>query len=356
VSSARIGGNASAGRIGTAGAAQPGAAAPAMPTSAVGTHPLPAIRYHSTWPRGWMAAAVPQRVREFHVQISKAQMALDFLEQLEQQLSALIQACRHQRKLPSDAGAARLRSALQAVQAGWAKRLPRTLESLDESLHWSPVQRARKQFTLAGWSWESLQAEHARDTELVGFCLLGQEGAQGAWQARWERAQGASRQALAHALAPLGMQLSGLEQPLLLSVEERWWPVVVQRFMVKGNGKRFPAGQWVSPRLVSSPQALRVDSWSAADAAAVQALAAELPSARERVLQAQAAVRAFQHDAGQSLDDVGARTTAVQAFAQAFAQAGQMPAYDWILAVVPAVRAVSRRRVARLLQCRGALA
>ena len=74
------------------------------------------------------------------------------------------------------------------------------------------------------------------------------------------------------------------------------------------------------------------------------------------MLQAQAAVRAFQHDAGQSLDDVGARTTAVQAFAQAFAQAGQMPAYDWILAVVPAVRAVSRRRVARLLQSRGALA
>ena len=78
------------------------------------------------------------------------------------------------------------------------------------------VDYENKQFTLAGWSWESLQAEHARDTELVGFCLLGQEGAQGAWQARWERAQGASRQALAHALAPLGMQLSGLEQPLLL--------------------------------------------------------------------------------------------------------------------------------------------
>jgi hypothetical protein len=152
------------------------------------------------------------------------------------------------------------------------------------------------------------------------------------------------------------MQLSGLEQPLLLSIEERCWPVVVQRFMVKGSGKRFPAGQWVSPRLVSSTQALRVDSWSAADAVAVQALAAELPAARERVLQAQAAVRAFQHDAGQSLDDVGPRTTAVQAFAQAFAQAGQMPAYDWILAVVPAVRAVSRRRVARLLQSRGALA
>jgi hypothetical protein len=122
------------------------------------------------------------------------------------------------------------------------------------------------------------------------------------------------------------MQLSGLEQPLLLSVEERCWPVVVQRFMVKGNGKRFPAGQWVSPRLVSSP---RHCVWTAGGCrcggrAGAGGRAALRP---ERVLQAQA-VRAFQHDAGQSLDDVGARTTAVQAFAQAFAQAGQMPAYD----------------------------
>ena len=303
-----------------------------------------------------MAAAVAQHVREFQVQVSKAQMTLDFLIALGQALGLLGQAARHQRKLPSEAALARMRIALQQVQELWAQRPARTLDSLDECLQWSPERVARKPFLLAGWSWETLQALSAQDKELVSFCLLGQDGAHGTWQASQTRSAGASRHALAAALAPLGMQLGPLEQPLQLSVDERCWPQVQQRFMVKGNGKRFPAGQWVSPRLVSSPQALRVDSWSAADAAAVQALAAELPAARERVLQAQAAVRAFQHDAGQSLDDVGARTTAVQAFAQAFAQAGQMPAYDWILAVVPAVRAVSRRRVARLLQSRGALA
>ena len=346
------------GAIGAVGTAQPGAAAPttsAAPTAAVGTNALSAIRYHSTWPRGWMAAAVPQRVREFHVQISKAQMALVFLEQLEQRLATLHQACRHQRKLPSEAGNNRLRTALQEVQAWWGRRLPYTLESLDEALHWSPVHRARKQFGLAGWSWASLQAEHARDGELLGFTLLGQEGAHGAWQARWERVQGANRQLLAAALAPLGMQLNGLEQPMLLSVEERWWPVVTQRFMVKGNGKRFPAGQWVSPRLVPASHALRVEAWSAADTAALQALAADVPVARERVAQAHAALLQFQHDAGRSLEDTAARSEAAQAFAQAFAQAGQMPAYDWVLAVVPAVRAISRRRVARLLQSRGVL-
>jgi hypothetical protein len=45
----------------------------------------------------------------------------------------------------------------------------------------------------------------------------------------------------------------------------------------------------------------------------------------------------------------------MQKFAIAFASAAQVPAYDWVLAVVPAVRAISRRRVARLLQSRGVL-
>ena len=361
MSSARIGGSAAPGRLGGVGAVntpQPGAAAPtasAAPTAVTGSHPLPAIRYHSTWPRGWMAAAVPQRVREFHVQVSKAQMALVFLEQWEQRLAALAQAYKHQRKLPSEAGSTRLRAALQEVQAWWGRRLAHTLESLDETLHWSPVHRARKQFALAGWSWDSLQAEHARDSELVGFTLLGQEGAHGAWQAHWERAPGASRQSLAAALAPLGIQLHGVEQPMLLSVEERAWPVFAQRFMAKGNGKRFPAGQWVSPRLVPGQLTLGVEMWSVADAAAIQTLAADVPRARERVSLAHAAVLQFQSDAGRSLEDMTARAAAAEAFAQAFAQAGQMPAYDWVLAVVPAVRAISRRRVARLLQSRGVL-
>jgi hypothetical protein len=118
------------------------------------------------------------------------------------------QACRHQRKLPSEAALARLRIALQQVQELWAQRPARTLDSLDECLQWSPVRVARKPFLLAGWSWETLQALSAQDKELVSFCLLGQDGAHGTWQASQTRSAGASRHALAAALAPLGMQLA----------------------------------------------------------------------------------------------------------------------------------------------------
>ena len=319
----------------------------------VATPGLPAVRDASTWPRGWMAAAVPQRVREFHTQISKAQMAAAYLESLREALDALAQACRHQRQLPSDAGLARLRAALAALQQRWRQRHARSLASLDDTLHWTPTHRARKSFVWNAWSWDTLQAETAQDQELLGFCLLGQDGAQGAWQADEQRSPAGNAHALAQALAPLGILVGRVEQALLLSVDEAAWPVLQQRLMVKGNGKRFPAGQWVAPRLQSGPQALGLERWSAGDAEAVQACSLALPAARERVSQALAVVHAFQQQAGHSLPDMGPQLAAMQHFAQTFADAGQAPVYDWVLAVVPAVRAIARRRVARLLQSRG---
>ena len=352
MSSTRIAGGAPA-RAGSVGGSQPGIAA--APVAAVAAQLLPQVRYQSTWPKGWMAAAVPQHVREFQVQVSKAQMTLDFLIALGQALGLLGQAARHQRKLPSEAALARMRIALQQVQELWAQRPARTLDSLDECLQWSPVRAARKQFLLAGWSWESLQALSAQDKELVSFCLLGQDGTHGAWQVSQARSAGASRHAFAAALAPLGMQLGSLEQPLQLSVDERCWPLVQQRFMVKGNGQRFPAGQWVAPKLQSVAEALPVGGWSVTDTERAQELQLTLPVVRERVSQALATVQAFQASAGLSLQDQAAQTAAMQKFAIAFASAAQVPAYDWVLAVVPAVRAISRRRVARLLQSRGVL-
>lgn len=352
MSSTRIAGG-TPGRAGGVGGSPPGIAT--APVAAVAAQLLPQVRYQSTWPKGWMAAAVPQHVREFQVQVSKAQLALDFLRALGQALELLGQAARHQRKLPSDAALARMRAALQQAQDLWVQRPARTLNSLDECLQWSPVRAARTQFLLAGWSWESLQAASPQDKELVSFCLLGQDGAHGAWQASQARSAGASRHAFASALAPLGMQLGPLEQPLQLSVDERCWPLVQQRFMVKGNGQRFPAGQWVAPKLQAVAEALPFAAWSAADAERAQALQAALPTVRERVGQALAAVQAFQTGAAHSLQDQAAQTAAMQKFAMAFASAGQAPAYDWVLAVVPAVRAISRRRVARLLQSRGVL-
>ena len=356
MSSNRIGpGAGRLGGIGNIGHAAAGVAAAAVPsTSTVGSN-LSQVRYASTWPRGWMAAAVAQHVREFNTQVSKAQMALAFVNDWSQALETLQKALHSLQKFPSQGAEQRAQQALLEVRQRWLGRYGQTLGSVDEQLHWSPVHAARKRFHLSGWRSSTLQSTQSADRELVSFCLMGQEGAHGAWLAEQGRADSASHYALAAALAPLHIQLQGVraempEAALVLSVDERQWPVLLERFMVKGNGRRFPAGQWVSPALQTQADAFQPDSWTleSAGTPCSQALAAAA------LLRAQ--LQQFCDDAGQTLATADAqRLQQMQQFAQRFAQAGQMPVYEWVLAVVPAVRAIARRRVTRLLRSPGAL-
>lgn len=359
MSAARIAASPLSGRIGAGAGIGHGPASiattPTTAPAAVAASGLAQIRYASTWPRGWMAAAVPQHVREFNAQVSKAQMALAFMEAWAPALERFLQCVQRQQKLPSSAGLLRAQQALQAVQATWATRYAASLGSLDECLHWSPVQRARKRFGLVGWDMHSLQAQHANDRELLAFSLMGQDQAHGAWLAQFGRSSMASQYALAAALSPLHIQVH--TQPRLeFSVDERLWPVLQERFVVKGNGQRFPAGQWVNAPLQSHAQAVQPQQWVVAPGADLQPLSVQLLAVRERLAAVRAQVQQFAADAGQTLHSGGAqRVQQMQAFAKAFQQAGQAPAYDWVLAVVPAVRAISRRRVARLLKTTGAL-
>lgn len=359
MSSTRIGASPIAGRIGAGGSIGQGPAGIGTPAttaaSSISPTGLAQVRYASTWPRGWMAAAVPQHVREFNAQISKAQMALAWVDTLAPALERLAQSVQRQIKLPSNAGTLRAQQALQAVQSTWALRYAGSLGSMDECLHWSPVHRARRYFTLAGWSTDSLQAQQPNDRELVAFSLMGQDQAHGAWLAQWGRSAMASQYALAAALSPLHIQ-THTKPSLEFSVDERLWPLLQERFVVKGNGQRFPAGQWVNAPLQSRLQAVQPQQWTVADYAALQDLPAQLNLVRERLAAVREQIAQFAREAGDTVHSGGAeRVQQMQAFAQAFCDAGQAPAYDWVLAVVPAVRAISRRRVARLLKTTGAL-
>lgn len=359
MSTHRIGGSPVAGRIGAGGSIGQGTAGVAtLATTAVSSIAqtgLAQIRYVSTWPRGWMAAAVPQHVREFNAQISKAQMALVFIETWLALLEHLTQAMQRQIKLPSKAGQLRTQQALQAVQNAWAPRYEATLGSLDECLHWSPVQRARKYFTFQGWGIDSLHAQHAKDRELISFSLMGQDQAHGAWLAQSERSAMASQYALAAALSPLNIQMH-LQPSLEFSVDERLWAGVQERLVVKGNGQRFPAGQWVNAPLQSRAQAVQPSQWLLADEAALPTLQSQLLEVRERAVAVRAQLVQFMSDAGKTLHSTNAQQLQqMEHFAQAFCEAGQTPTYAWVQTVVPAVRAISRLRVARLLKTTGAL-
>lgn len=102
------------------------------------------------------------------------------------------------------------------------------------------------------------------------------------------------------------------------------------------------------PLLAPGPQTVALPPHTLEDGLA--ALLQTLPLLRQRLAQLQAQLTQFLQEARASLE--GRPPDALerfQTFAQQFAQAGGMPAYDWVLAVVPAVRALARNRVARLL-------
>lgn len=299
-----------------------------------------------------MAAAVPQRVREFNVQAGKAQLTQRFLEQLTSLLAELSPVLKYHVQLPSAAGALRADHALKALQNFWGQRYVLTWGSLDECLEWSPTQLARKKFQLRGWNMESLQAQQANDRELVSFCLMGQEYAHGAWLAQYGRSSKASLFAMAAALAPLGILVEqAAEAQIVLSVEERHWHTVQERWMVRGNGKRFPAGQWIAPTTLPAQERVTVADWSLETNQQAQTAWSALETMQERVAAVLSQVKAFQEAAQSSLDASSPDKLAqMQRFARAFKDAGKAPVFSWMQAVLPAVRTISRRRVTRLLR------
>lgn len=353
MSAARVGAGASigarlpgvqTGQAGTSGIAAPSSVAALSHTG------LAHIRYGSTWPRGWMAAAVPQQIREFNTQVSKAQLAMVFLQQLDGLCDTLAQAVKRQLQLPSVAGLQRVQQALAQVQQLWLERPAQTAQSLDERLYWSATQPARKFFTLAGWTHDTLQAQHAQDQELVSFSLMGQDAAQGAWLAQHGRSKVASQFALASALAPLHIQLHVSSLVLRMSVAEHLWPQLQARFVVKGNGQRFPAGQWVSAPLRRDESAMPIDTWTAQDDAALEQLQLAMPSVKTALAAAQTQVTQFYEQAHHSVDGDAQALARMQDFTAAFQASAEQSSYEWVSAVIPAVRSIARQRVTRLLQ------
>lgn len=357
MSAVRVGSGASAaGRLSGihGGAASASGIAAPSSTAPLAAPSLTQIRYASTWPRGWMAAAVPQQIREFNTQVSKAQLTLAYVQELERRLTAVLQTAKSQLQLPSVAGLQRAQQALQQLQLHWSARYALTAGSLDECLRWSATQPARKYFTLAGWTPQTLQAQSDKDQELVGFSLLGQEGAHGAWLAQYSRSTTASQFALASALAPLHIQLHASYDQLRMSVPEPLWAVLQARFVVKGNGQRFPAGQWVNAPLRRDAQAMPLAQWAADDEAALEQLQQDGPSVQAALATVRAQVEQFYDHARLSIEDEQASIQHMQHFATAFQASASEASYEWVSAVIPAVRSIARQRVTRLLQARAA--
>lgn len=282
-------------------------------------------------------------------------MSCAYLERLDAELLDLKASLARARQAPSPESTGRAHRDIERVQSTWAQRSTATQGSLDDRLAWSPESPARRQFRLRGVSTEALEARGPNDTELLSFSLVGGDRAHGALMVEPGRERGATVRRLEMALAPLGVTMARADgSDLVFSTEESNWPAITERLLVRGNGTRFPAGQFAHPRIEPLPPALAPQGWSLIDAEQQQRTAHAVDETLDQVTLARSRISQSLADLGRGIvsdQPTAAVAEQMSAFAASFADSfsSATPPFERLTQLAPAAGRITRDRVNALL-------
>jgi hypothetical protein len=304
--------------------------------------------------RGGLHGVDPQLNR----QVSATQQALAFLDRAGTQLQDLndgltLQLARRQHGLVTDGGdTGKLEQQVRDFDDLWSERPKASAGTLDNQLGYNAAGDARQKFSARGLQLESLRAGDRETLKLsVG------NGSQKVASVVVE--PGLSDTALVQrfdrALAPSGIRAQRNAQgDLSFNVAETAWPTVRESLTIRGEGRRFPTGQFNRLRLAPEESAIRPQDWNVTDAAATRRML-------QQVRDAQHAVGTAQTRAGQALADMSdrvapqapdkaqAETQWAAEFTQTFEATAGRGDYQVMSAVTPALLGISRDRVVALL-------
>jgi hypothetical protein len=294
-------------------------------------------------------------------EIAGAQQALEFLDELASQLKDLRDELKLRLPSARDAGGLRatwnaaaadpaaLDTKIRQFQESLHRRSSATAGTLDRQLGYHPAGDARLSFTVRGLDLTSLRGNGSSET--LNFSVGGQ-GHAAASSAVIE--PGISDAALAHridrALAPCGVRAAlNADGELTVSTQESDWPGVRDTIAIKGEGRRFPTGQFSPVRAVAVSPILRPQEWGTTDIAALR-------NTRQEVFKAQGLVRQASQVVSQQLEAAGSRIATNPAdgawsaqFTQGFAAAALRSDYSTTSLLAPALMHISRERVTSLL-------
>lgn len=334
-SAAAIGGRPAPATAAAGGAARPAAAA------------NPAVREAG-------AASLPGRAGLRPVdpglngKVAGAQRTLDFLEQADRRLQGLKLAFGGTLADGADeAATAALRTQVERFAAFWRQRGSATGGALDGRLNYGEPGAATQRFRIRGLDFGSLGSG---ERETLSLSL----GARGTATLVVEPGLG-ERAVLARldqALAPLGLRAQrDAAGQLAFAVAEGDWPAVRDALAIKGEGQRFPTGQFHRMRAEAEADAIQPQHWQVEDVAARRQTLREVSGALDLVRRARAGVGQSAAALAAELETtVPAAGAGVAAFAARFAAAGSQPGFDAFAAVAPALAGVSRQRVEALLR------
>ncbi|HVZ31190.1 MAG TPA: hypothetical protein VG963_02120 [Polyangiaceae bacterium] len=333
-------------RVSGAADAEPARVAPSAPRHTVLTRGL----------RGRVGSFDPG----LNARLSGAQQALDYLDQLGSELSALRAAIRD-RLAPGAAADAANRELLdlRVRRFGelWSRRPVASAGTLDAALQFHADGAARQTFRVRGLDLSSLRSGNP---EIISFAV-GAAPTLGVASVAIE--PGLSGEAIVrrldHALAGIGIRASASgEGELRLSVPDSDWPRVRDTLSVRGEGQRFPTGRFSHVRAIADEPAIRPQEWQTHDTATLRATREKVFVAEGVVRQARKVVAQDLAAAGNALESASSKMdararealTLSEQIGVALSTAANGADYGALAAALPAVSGISREKVSTLLR------
>ncbi len=286
---------------------------------------------------------------ELNGKVASAQQALAFLDELSSQL----QGIKAQLSLKLAGGYVR-EGALEKQQHSlaelWGGRAERSGHSLDPQLGYSVDAPARQHFRIRGLDQRSLQAS---GQETLVFSLNGASRHAMSLRVEADLSPAALAGRFNQALAPVNIQVAPNAQGMLdyFTVPEPQWPQVRDSLTIKGDGKRFPTGQFSRVRVEPEPPIIEPGTWELDGPGGRRQALPQIVRAVQQSGATRVEIRRTLAEAERALSrpETAGDASAVQAFAQSFEEQTRTANYPILSALSPSLLGLPRYRIESLL-------
>lgn len=281
--------------------------------------------------------------------VAAGQQTLDFLEQADRRLQGLKFALSGTlADGADDAMAAALKTQVDRFAGFWQQRGSATAGALDGQLNYGEPGSAVQRFRVRGLDFASLTSGERETLSLT----LGGRGATATVLVEPAAGERAQLVRFDQAVAPLGLRAQrDSAGKLVFEVAEAEWPVVRDALSIKGEGQRFPTGQFHRVRSEAAADAVQPQHWQTQDASARRQSLQEVVGAIDLVRRTHAGVSQSMAAVASELEAVDTEAgVRAAAFAERFSADAGRAHFDTFAALAPALMGVSRQRVEALLR------
>lgn len=281
-------------------------------------------------------------------QVANAQQSLNYLDALGSQLESVKAQLSH--KLAG--GYARdgaLQTQQQRLTRLWNERAEQSGHSLDAQLEYSGNTPAQQHFRIRGLEPRNVQAN---GLETLAFTLHGSSRQTMAVRVEPGLSAATLASRFDQALAPAGIRVSATAQGELdFTVPESQWPRLRDTLAIKGDGKRFPTGQFSRAPVQSAPAIIEPGAWQLDDPAGLRQALPQIVRAAQQTGLSRSVVQGALADADRALSQSPTAEDApvVQAYAQSFADQTSGANYPLLSALSPSLLGLPRYRIESLL-------